>query len=602
MKIKKLLAIVTVIIMLMGTASQSAFAQITIDSSQFEIHPGDTQSDSPVYSMAWLDDIVIRSNTTDFTPSKIVPKPDYPYSHTYDGFIREVNNYSKINDINDKTVTQAYGAILDALYYTFTAIGMTDDDQSMRVYLQEYGIDLPINEESGDKIATAVVFAALRYNALYVLYGKDVDIPQGSSLGKASAIILSKLLNVELPSSVESITGFGMTCLKQYVTQFEQIPLSDNPSAAEIFHWVKIIVAASNDYEVPLGQYDQISQAQRDYVDYAYYASLFDGAYDIHINPIYMAMADQRGDSEALPKLILTTMLDTSKVPYDEDASGETLFDLACKAGYFKLDDEFFADVFNYDVTVDYTDEKLWVTPFALAYQLGGDNKYVTMNLNGKKMLHAQTAFAPLDPSKDNETVTLEVEYDDGKEPAETVTYTFNVKKADLSVVEPGNNEVLDKVEEAVDKVIPQDNQEVSDLVENLFDSIETIIPTVPTLPDEGSQQEVNPAVDDVLSTYPEADTSQSDNGHGYLNSLISDTYPTDENGDIVTDLIIDAPEADSEPNIAQKAITAIKENPEAAVAAPSSVIALGSFVGYMLNKKRKNPSSPLDDENAQDD
>ena len=606
MKIRRIFALIISVVIL-GTAIAtplSAFATVTADTGELQVLPGNTQSSSPSYSMAWLDNIIIRDDASAITAATVIPRAEYPYSKTYEEFIREVNHFSLLNTIDEKTVEESYDTILEVLYYMVTAVGMTDNQDIMRGFLTDYGIKLPADPTAKDNIKMSVVYAALKYNAIYVLYNKPVEFSRGLTLDAAAVVILSAVTGVNLPSGINTVSGFGVLCVKNYVEEFEQLPISKNPDNSEIFHWAKILTAASNDYEVPLVQYDLTTQAQKDYVDYAYYASILKTIYDVDINPIYLVMADQNPADDSVASLILRTMLDEKNVAYDSNSSSEKLFKLACENGYFQLDNEFYSDVFNYDIDVDKKCEKLWFTPFALADQLEGSNQYVSIMLGDKKMVHAATAYAPLDPSKPKETVTLTVNYDDGKGKVDTVTYKFNVTKVTKQNTATSENETLNKIQQAVNNVIPQDNGKASEYVNEIFSSIDSKLTT-------SVDEVVNEAApkNNILSTYPQEDTNvtqkeKTSDGidFDYLDELFSNTYPTDENGNIITTKSLESASKDEDAgaSFVEKTVAAIKENPEAAVAAPTSIIAVGGILGYIFSKKRK--SAEIVDETADEE
>ena len=59
----------------------------------------------------------------------------------------------------------------------------------------------------------------------------------------------------------------------------------------------------------------------------------------------------------------------------------------------------------------------------------------------------------------------------------------------------------------------------------------------------------------------------------------------------------------ESESSFAERAVTAVKENPEV-VAAPTSILAVGLLAGYMFNVRKKSPSyigTDSDEENSED-
>ncbi len=608
---KKLTALLVALIMLLiyivpvGAAAdiESLYPYI----EDIEVQPGNPRADKPEYKFSWLDNVIIRYDPNMVTSAVVTPKPsDYPYDETFEQFVSEVDNYSLLFELNENTVGEAYEEITNALFYTFTAMGFTDTQEGMREYLLEYGINLPLNETAGDKAKVAVTYAALKYNAVYVLYEKEVTLPVGVSLDEATVIILSALLGTTLPSGVDTLTGLAVLVMKNYVTQFEQLPISENPEASEIFHWAKVITAAQNEYQVPLDSYDKTTKAQKEYVDYAYYASILNTLYDINVDPIYLVLALQSEEEYSLQKFILKAMLDEKKVEYSDKATCEELFDLACENGYFDLEQEFYTDIFFYELKVPASCEKVWFTPFTLAGQLqGSDAQYVRVYLNGTEMSVNSTVSTPLDPSKAEETVELRVVYDDGLGNSSETVYTYNVIKdksldSDTPGIEEGN--LVGEVQQFVDTIVPNENTAASEKVDDIFsaigDGVSQLAPEVntdvlTTYASDGS------SVSELLEGYDievEAESGQSAADgttkrfdSEYLEDLIGDVYATDANGNIVTTTIVSyEDEAAADDSIVERVTEKVKESPEI-VAVPSSLLAAFSVAGYLMNRKHQD-------------
>ena len=594
MKIKRLfaLAVAVIIASVLMLNPLCALAAVEVNENGIDVLPGNTQSSNPVYSMAWLDNIVIRDGSTAVQTVRTVPLGDYPYSKTYDEFISEVEDYKKLNALNEETVTSGYMETVEMLFYLVSALDMTDDLDTMALYLSNNGINMPLNMTGDDKIKTAVVYAAMKYNAIDVLYGKNVEIVKGTTLDGAVVIILAELSATKLPSGIDTVTGFAVQVMKTYVEQFEEIPMSENPESDEVFYWIKVITAASNDYKVPLLDYGVTEEVYKVYVDYAYYASLFNTLYDIKLDPIKLAEADMSKDHTAVASLILKTMLDEKEVSYKDDSSCENLFALACISGCFNLEEEFYSDIFNYDLYVSTDCQKVWFTPFGLADELDGSNEYITVQIQERKISTSETTYAVLDPTKTNEQVVMVVTYDDGIMPPEKISYTFNVYKSNVSNKVDPNSSLVDQIQSTIDSAIPDGaNEKVDAIGGYVISTIDEI-----GVPDFSSVNNEN-----ILSTYPDETTVE--NGYtgqaekaedgidfNYLNSLIGNTYASEENTTYnINDYITEKEEKSALKNAAEK----IKENPEI-IAAPTSVVALGGVAGLMLGK-RKKPSDKND-------
>ena len=488
--------------------------------------------------------------------------------------------------------------MMKLVYYTVVALGMTDEYDVMEEYLRSYGIRLPDEPDGEDKINVAVVYAALKYDAVYALYGKEVSIPVGVDLDSASVIIFAALSGIMLPSGVTSFPGLAVYTVKNYVKEFEDLPVSKNPDSAEVFYWAKIIAASSadtndddmGDYVLPQMAYDKVDPADKEYVDYAYYATILNTAYDVTLDVEALQAAVENGNSTAVQKLILETMLSEKNVRVNSNMNTKELFDLACENGCFNLEEEFYSDVFNYDITIAQDRTKMWITPFSVADQLdGGNSAATTMSLNGIAAGHNKTTGIALDPAKANETITLTIYYNDGVR-EDQATYTFNIIK-DKSLngtTTSSDNSMVQSLQSMAGAVNPSGNEKVDEIIDGVVDYAQNELPEFSTSP-QG----------DILTTfgntYNEA-TSGSSSGYdggyefGYLQELLDGKYATDADGNIITTkgASFVGIEDETENSIIEKATTVVKENPEI-VAAPTSVIALGALAGYLMMKKHRD-------------
>lgn len=581
----------------------SALEQNSLVSSTLTVSPGNVRWDNLEYNYAWLDNMIIRDDPMAATQAHIIPKPtDYPYRVTYEGFLEESADYTELMTLDKESVASAYDEIINAMYYIVVAMGMTDDTEVMKQYLVDQGIRLPANTTADEKAEIAVVYAAIKYDAVYTLYGKHVSFPVGTTLDGAVVTIISALTGTVVPSGVDNLTGYAVFCTKNYVTSFKDLPISTNPSEEEIFHWAKVVIAASSgDYQVPVEVYSETTAAQKEYVDYAYYASILSDAYDVKIDPIKLVVALQSSDSQAVQKLILKTMLDEKGVDYPNDATTQSLFDTACLNGCFNLEEEFYTDVLRYEIEVAQDCEKIWFTPFALSGLLtGGSDDYLKITLAGSPVAPSSTTGIVLDPAKAAETVYMEVFYD-APDRQDAAVYEFNiVKNAALNGERnpETQNDMVAEVEQYVNSIVPTDSEKASTVIDGIFQSI-----------DSGFQNGSTSSNDEgILTTYGNVDQTVASGNSGssttsgfdfnYLDQLIEGVYETDENGNIVTTTSFDYEQYTTEKqNIIEKTVETVKEKPEIVVA-PTGLIAIGSFAGYLLTKKHRDSEVYLEGEN----
>ena len=605
---KKLLGLTLAVLMIITISICPAFAvsDSTIISA-LTVDPGNVRWDNPTYNYAWLDNMIIRDDPMASTQAHIIPKPtDYPYSITYDKFLQESSDYNQLITLDKESVTSAYDEVINVMYYLVVAMGMTDDIDTMKQYLVSQGIRLPANTTPDENAEIAVVYAAIKYDAVYTLYGKHVDFPVGTTLDGAVVTIMSALTGTVVPSGVDNLSGYAVFCTKTYVTAFEGLPISQNPSEAEIFYWAKVIAAGkSGDYQVPVEVYSETTTAQKEYVDYAYYASILSDIYDVKIDPIKLVVAMQSSDQLAVQKLILKTMLDEKKISYSDKLTCKELFDLACKNGCFNLEEEFYTDVLNYDIEVAQTCEKIWFTPFTLAGLLeGGSDEYITMSLAGTPVAPSSTTGVALNPALANETIKLEVYYN-APDNQDMAVYVFNiVKNAALNTERnpETKNDMVAEVEKYVNSIVPVQNETASTIIDGVFQQIDGSMTT-----NQGSAQ----VGEGILTTYASdvttnasGSTGSSNNGFNfdYLDELLSGTYETDVFGNIVTTQGFDYSETTTEnQSIIEKTVETVKENPEI-VAAPTGLIAVGAFAGYLMSKKHRDSEAYFEEESESEE
>ena len=606
---KKLLVLTLAVLMVISMCICPAFAlsQSSTVVSALTVDPGNVRWDNPTYNYAWLDNMIIRDDPMASTQAHIIPKPtDYPYSITYDKFIQESSDYNQLITLDKQSVTAAYDEVINVMYYLVVAMGMTDDTDVMKQYLVSQGIRLPANTTPDENAEIAVVYAAIKYDAVYTLYGKRVEFPVGTTLDGAVVTIMSALTGTVVPSGVDNLAGYAVFCTKTYVTSFEGLPISQNPSEEEIFYWAKVATAGtSGDYQVPVEVYSETTSAQKEYVDYAYYASILSDIYDVKINPIKLVVAMQSSDQLAVQKLILKTMLDEKKASYSDSLTCQQLFDLACQKGCFNLEEEFYTDVLNYEIEVAQNCEKIWFTPFPLAGLLkNGNDSYLSMKLAGNSVAPSSTTGVALNPALKTETIRLEVYYN-APDNQDMAVYEFKIVKNPALNSERNpdtKNDMVAEVEKYVNSIVPTDSDKATAIIDGIFQNVDAAMTTNPDSAQVGEGILTTYNADVTANNSGSTNSSGSDFNFDYLDELLQGVYETDVFGNIVTTQGFDYSETTTEKqSIITKTVETVKENPEI-VAAPTGLIAVGAFAGYLMTKKHRDSEAYIEEESENDE
>ena len=574
---------------------------VTLDYQGREIKVGSLHNLEANVKYSWLNKLVLRDEATAVTTARLVPHAPYPYSRTYEEFMADVEDCMKLYSYDTDTAVSTYEDVVDLLYYTAVALDMTDDMDTMLASVSKQGVRIPVNMTSRDKINAAVIYAAQKYKLTNVLFDHDLKIAKGRSIDGAIVDILASAMGMTLPSGIDAIDELALHCAKVYAESYESLPMSDNPSKEEVFYLMEMLASAKAGYSVPVVEYDEATDVQKQYIDCTYYATVLDTVYDIKINPLLLAEVVAQNDVGQIARLILETMLDEDGVDYENEAELENLFKLACENGHFDMEEDFYSDVFNYDLSVDETCEKLWVTPFALANQLGGDEKFVTVRLGNKEMKPGSTSYYPLDKNEKQENMTVTVTYDDEDGISDMSIYVFKIIK-EKATETTANSSVVAEIEKMLGDVVPSENEKAQEIVSGVVSAADNLVSegqsaitphTDATIKDDGKTTEATTYNVDEEVTASES-TTLSD--FEYFKQLVEGTYADKEQ---LTSNYERAEQAAKEKqvNVLSGVAAVVKENPEV-VAAPTGVVAAGALAGYLFTRKKKSASNPDEGQN----
>ena len=152
------------------------------------------------------------------------------------------------------------------------------------------------------------------------------------------------------------------------------------------------------------------------------------------------------------------------------------------------------------------------------------------------------------------------------------------------------------EVEQYVNSIVPVENGTASTIIDGVFQSV-----------DSAMQDNTSAVVGEgILTTYggaeagtTNANSTATTNGFdfNYLDELINGVYETDVFGNVITTTAFDYEQyTTTEESIIEKTVETVKENPEI-VAAPTGLIAVGAFAGYLLTKKHRDSEAYSENE-----
>ena len=140
----------------------------------------------------------------------------------------------------------------------------------------------------------------------------------------------------------------------------------------------------------------------------------------------------------------LLSHLKENGISVSSSLSYEDAFKLVCeKTEFFNLEEgEFYADIYEYDVKLDYKRDKIWIYPETMGVTSESDGTTVSVVINGEKVRENYYNQVSLDSSKSQQTVTIVVEYKDKTNSVKSSSYKLNIFQGTETPV--ANNTISD--------------------------------------------------------------------------------------------------------------------------------------------------------------
>lgn len=361
---------------------------------------------------AWLADLYIRETTTDFGKHEIVPVSDAA-SRTLEEYLAEVEAIKTLYNLDFEKLGTAYIELIEKVFGILgnTDLGVSYD--TMKAYLEtEWKIIYPTTENGVTLTYTTIAYACLKYDLLYPIMGVHFTVPENTTLERTVVLILATFLGEDIDGDVATIRDYAIYSIKQTLID-AGYQISPDADPEELLVLYKIVIAEQQGYVIENQDVAHYTQADLQYVDSAYAAAVIKTRYDItpDVNAVAAAMKDP--DQNAVAKLILKTMIREKGASVSDNASIEQLFDRACELGCFALDNELYADIYEYKVYLKYNCKEIWLTPFAYAAQLGTEYlQYVKITINGTAVESGSSLRFAL--SGNTTDVTIDITYNDG--------------------------------------------------------------------------------------------------------------------------------------------------------------------------------------------
>ncbi len=359
----KSIALIIAIIVSVTVLCPSAFAREfapTIDATNIGVN---TQYKYEENDPSWLRQLTIKedmlSSSGLMSEEILHPVSSYPYTCDAPHFKAQVEEYIEIYTLDDDSQRAAYLYLLQQVGALGVIAEPETSDEDKFEWLKNQGIVITKEDEKDpEKKLMAIALYALMKNDMYYVYtGKTLKIPEGTPLEEAVVMYLMALSGEGSELSAFVLKFFGEASVgnlddyiyytslmalytQGYVSPFE-IP---SITREEVYRRVAIMTIRTAGIAI------DSETATAEEIRHKYLAAMLGTQYSVTVDP---AAFKKALDNETAPYYLLQRMAyEDSKVTISpKKHSYEECFKIVLqKTNRFNLEDEFYSDIFEYDI------------------------------------------------------------------------------------------------------------------------------------------------------------------------------------------------------------------------------------------------------------
>lgn len=514
---KKAISSVIAVIMALAVVCPSAFAREfapVINTNNIGVN---TQYKYEDVDPSWLRQLVIKEDmlsTSGLTNEEILhPVCDYPYTTDAPNFKAQVEEYIELYTLDDDSQRAAYLYLLEQIGALSIIANPETSDKSKADWLREHGIVITEEDEKDPdkKLMISALYALMQNDFYYVIKGERLNIPEGTPLEEAVVMYLMALSGEGSQLTEFVLKYFGSASVgnledyiyytslmalytQGYVSPFEIPTLPRN----EVFRRVAIMTIRTAGIAI------DAETATTEEIRHKYLAAMLGKQYSVTIDPTAFKKAL---DKKAAPYYILQRMAyEDSKVTISQTKhTYEECFKIVLqKTHRFDLENEFYSDIFEYDIHLDNIRSNISINPNPIS------KSGVSISINGVDVTGGSYAVVEL-AGKAKETITIVSRQATGKD-IETSIYKVNVHQgvtapsdSDLTGIIPTLGDIINNQEQTSGSSPNLQAPPLTNVMNNLGNAASPLVNGILTLNNKGQlvDQYGNIVSDSTYETLP---------------------------------------------------------------------------------------------------
>lgn len=339
----------------------------------------ETQYDYDEADVAWLTDLVIKEDMTTVEGIAqlvdLVPVPEYPYTETPDSFSEDVNYFTSLYNLQSGSSKAGYIYFFEVLNSSSEFLAGDVSDSDIKEYFEAVGIEYPQNIGEDELLIARTLYAAMVSGSVS---GNIFD--GGNGLEEVLISYVAGLSGMDVNSLKEWMPDRNITTLDEYILAASRMSLwsngydvSKNTDEDEVYRLVALMTVKSQGITVD-------SNLPFEELNLKYIAALLGKKYSVSIDSRKLGDAIE---NDSVPFYLLQLIGKGNGVSVREDnATFEEAFNIVAEnSDVFDVENDFYADIFEYELKLSTRTGKLWVYP--TAYSTNSSEYSVMVTVNG---------------------------------------------------------------------------------------------------------------------------------------------------------------------------------------------------------------------------
>ncbi len=446
-KLQKSLALIITVVLfftaIVPSASAKEFAP-KFDTANLGVQTQYAYSESDV---SWIRKLTVKEDLLSVegiaTEAVLHPVTNYPYTTDAEHFKAEVEESTKQYTLDEESQKAAYYYVLQQIGALTVFTEPTTSDQTKAEWLRSNGIIItPEDETDADKVLMISALYAMMRNDLYYVYtGNHYEIPQGTPLEEALVQYIIALSGQDNSLTSFMIKFFGQNSIGSftdyiyytslmalYTNGYVSINEIKDITREEVFRRVAIMTIRTYGLSI------DAEKATHEELQQKYLTAMLGTQYKVSLDPSSLAKAN---GNQSIAYYILQRMAreDANITISNKKYNYKECFNIVLKkTKRFNLANEFYSDIYEYDVYLDNNRSSININPTPLTGT-------ATVMINNKAVTSGQYADIPIQ-NVAIQTINVICSYKINDKETASSTYKLNIHQG----VEPPKDSNLTNI------------------------------------------------------------------------------------------------------------------------------------------------------------